>query len=167
VERPRLKRSDAFAADAMLGSLARKLRIMGFDTLYFSGGGDPELEELARKEKRVILTSDVSLYAHARRHGVDCVLIRGRTDIARLRELVDARGIRIGPRSGWPSRCAICNGELEPISREEAAEGVPQKSLHRHRMFFRCISCSRYYWHGNHWNRLGRLSSSLDRKGLT
>ncbi len=33
-----------FVADAMLGSLARKLRIFGFDTLYFREGPDLELE---------------------------------------------------------------------------------------------------------------------------
>ncbi|HVB95073.1 MAG TPA: Mut7-C RNAse domain-containing protein [Nitrososphaerales archaeon] len=45
-----VKSRPRFIADAMLGSLARKLRIFGFDTSYFSDGRDIELEDLARKE---------------------------------------------------------------------------------------------------------------------
>ncbi len=51
-------RPPRFVADAMLGSLARKLRIFGFDTLYFKDGGDSELLKLAKSEGRILLTSD-------------------------------------------------------------------------------------------------------------
>ena len=45
----------------MLGSLARKLRIFGYDTLYFREGSDAELERVAIAEDRVIVTADRGL----------------------------------------------------------------------------------------------------------
>ena len=164
------KRPPRFVADAMLGSLARKLRIFGFDTAYFSEGGDAELEALGRREGRVILTSDRRLFAHSGGSGTRAVLVEGKTDGARLRSVARqaGRGVRLRLGGGRPSRCAVCNGELELIGkREAAASKIPPKVVARHRLFFVCKSCSRRYWRGRHWDRLRRLSYSLDTKDLT
>jgi uncharacterized protein len=159
-----------FVADAMLGSLARKLRIFGFDTAYFKEGEDAELETLARSQRRIILTSDRLLFAHSRARGLRAVLVSGRTDRARLlsvRAQVGAgQDLWIGAETA--SRCAACNGELVRIGKEEAtAAKLPPRVLARHRLFFRCTACSRFYWRGGHWGRLRRLSSSLRTKALT
>ena len=47
-----------FIADAMLGRLARWLRLLGFDTLYYPDIGDRDLLRLSLQEGRVILTRD-------------------------------------------------------------------------------------------------------------
>jgi len=164
------KRPPRFVADAMLGSLARKLRIFGFDTSYFAEGGDLELEALARRERRVILTSDKRLFAHSDERGLQAILVEGKTDGARLRSIARKVGpgmtLRLG--GGRASRCAVCNGELELIGKGDAAAGkLPPKVLARHRLFYECRSCSRYYWRGKHWDRLRRLSYSLNAKDLT
>lgn len=169
LDRP-LVSSNVFVADAMLGSLARKLRIFGFDTIYFKEGSDFELEALAKREKRVILTSDRFLFEHAQRKRVKALFVEGRTDRARLLSLLGQAGPRLGMRiaNGGASRCAVCNGELEVINKRGTAAGqVPAKVLARHRLFYRCTSCSRSYWRGKHWERLRRLSYSLKRKDLT
>ncbi len=159
-----------FVADAMQGSLARKLRIFGFDTLYFKEGEDAALEALARKENRIILTSDASLFKHAQARWLRAILVQGTTDKARLELVVKLAGpeaIRIMGKRGM-SRCAVCNGELEVLRRKEAtATGMPAKVLARHRLFYRCNSCSRLYWRGRHWERLRRLSLSVKTKALT
>ena len=77
-----------FIADAMLGSLARKLRIFGFDTLYFREGSDAELEMVARTETRIILTSDRALLEHAVRAGLPALMMSGKGDRARLESLI-------------------------------------------------------------------------------
>jgi uncharacterized protein len=157
-----------FVADAMLGSLARKLRILGFDTLYFKEGSDSALEALAKREGRVVLTSDKDLFRRARTRRVRAILVEGKTDGARLLSVSRQAGLQPGSLRGRASRCAICNGELEVMGRRDvAASEVPPKVLARHRLFFRCTSCSRLYWRGKHWERLRRLSSSLKTKDLT
>ena len=50
-----------FVADCMLGRLAKWLRILGFDVLYFSKAEDPALVEIARRDGRVLLTRDTGL----------------------------------------------------------------------------------------------------------
>jgi uncharacterized protein len=165
-----MTRPPKLVADAMLGSLARKLRIFGFDTAYFKAGGDAELETLARKERRVILTSDKSLFERSHANGLQAVLVLGRTDRARLLSVLKQAGPRMTSHlgKGHVSRCAVCNGELEVLARKDAARTViPTKVLARHRLFYRCKSCSRFYWRGRHWERLRRLSSMLKTKALT
>jgi uncharacterized protein len=154
----------------MLGSLARKLRIFGFDTLYFSEGGDTELETLAGKERRVILTSDKRLLAHSESRGLQAVLVEGKTDRERLRSVMKRAGPGMTLRVGGvgASRCAVCNGELRVLGRRSAAAAkIPPKVLARHRLFYVCSSCSKCYWRGKHWERLRRLSYSLKTKDLT
>ena len=156
-----------FIADAMLGSLARKLRIFGFDTLYFGEGSDAELEALARRERRIVLTSDKALCLRARSEGLKVILVEGRTDRARLLIVRDRAGPGLTSRAGLASRCAVCNGQLETVKRSAAAGSVPSRVLARHRLFFRCTSCSKFYWRGGHWVRLRRLSRSVKTKDLT
>jgi hypothetical protein len=154
----------------MLGSLARKLRIFGFDTAYFKEGSDAELEALARKERRAILTSDASLFEHSRATGLRALLVAGRTDRARLLSVLTQAGPSITSQlgKGQASRCAVCNGELKVLGKREAAKTkIPPKVLARHRLFYVCRSCSRFYWRGRHWQRLRRLSYSLKTKALT
>ncbi|MDA4118800.1 MAG: Mut7-C RNAse domain-containing protein [Thaumarchaeota archaeon] len=159
-----------FIADAMLGSLARKLRIFGFDTLYFKDGDDAELESLARKEERVIVTSDLALSRDAGRRGARTLLVRGKTDKARLLSIAEALGPETFAQKGrrTSSRCALCNGVLEELGKREARKTpIPARVVARHRLFFRCASCAKVYWRGKHWDRLRRLSSSLRTKPLT
>ena len=49
----------------MLGKLAKWLKILGFDTLFFSRIGDDELLSIAQKENRVLLTRDTGLLERA------------------------------------------------------------------------------------------------------
>ena len=151
----------------MLGSLARKLRIFGFDTAYFSAGSDRGLEALAKAERRVILTSDRALYDHATSRGIEAALVTGRTDRERLgcvARVVGAASVK----ERRESRCAVCNGALERGGRTDARGwGVPPKVIQRHRQFYRCTNCSRLFWKGRHWTRLWRLSRSLVPKALT
>jgi uncharacterized protein len=163
-----LRSPPRFIADAMLGSLARKLRIFGLDTIYFTGD-DAELEALAKGKRRVILTCDRGLFDHARRHGARAILVEGRTDRERLLSIRGHREASLALFSlGKASRCAVCNGELEAVLKgDAAAAGVPGSVLARHRLFYRCTSCSRSYWRGKHWDRLRRLCYSLKAKDLT
>ena len=150
-----------FVADAMLGSLARKLRIFGFDTLYFREGSDSDLERIARVENRIIVTSDRSLVAHSTRAGLTAFGVFGRNDRQRLGSLVEqARGGAVSLRAG-PPRCALCNGVLERLARSQVSGSLPESVAMRHRLFYWCSACRKFYWRGGHWSRMRGLSSLL------
>ncbi|MEE8479837.1 MAG: Mut7-C RNAse domain-containing protein, partial [Desulfobacterales bacterium] len=55
-----------FIVDCMLGKLAKWLKILGFDTIYFSKIEDPALLALAQKEGRVLLSRDNELIEKSR-----------------------------------------------------------------------------------------------------
>jgi uncharacterized protein with PIN domain len=109
--RPRTR----FAADAMLGSLARKLRAFGFDVAYYRSGDDAGILRVARSGGRILITSDRELAARGGSHGVQSVLISRNNDASRISELAagcSARGIELV--RGEPM-CSLCGGELEHL----------------------------------------------------
>ena len=145
----------------MLGSLARKLRVFGFDSLYFREGPDSEIERIARTEGRAVLTSDRRLREHLSAQGLTAFLVVGRSDSARIRTVIArARAASLPLRPG-PTRCAFCNVELKFERRSEVAGRVPEAVFRRHRQFYSCPRCGRLFWKGDQWTRLRRLESLL------
>ena len=153
-----------FVADAMLGSLSRKLRAFGLDTAYYREGGDDGIIDLARDERRVILTSDGELFSRATSRGLRAILVQGSTDGRRIRSLLNsAKACGVAVNRGAPL-CSVCNGALAIIPRRQAASGVPASVIRRHRLFFRCRSCGKYYWKGGHWKKLSNLERGFGQR---
>jgi uncharacterized protein len=151
----------AFLADAMLGSFARKLRALGFDTEYFREGGDERALAIAKAEGRVLLTADQALAGFASRHGIAALLVEGRSDGGRLRSLASkAAAAGLSLRSG-DSRCSVCNGRLSRAQRGTLTSELPARVISSHRTFFRCTRCGKVYWKGTHWKKLRRLGGLL------
>ena len=151
-----------FVVDAMHGSLARKLRAMGFDSSYYEQGLDAGIIRLAAREGRVILSSDRSLVARARSRGLPAILLTGKKDGLRIREIAaGASGLGI-PLIMGGSLCSLCGGDLLALSREEVSGSVPPSVELHHRLFYRCASCGHLYWHGGHWKKLRSLARLLD-----
>jgi uncharacterized protein with PIN domain len=146
----------------MLGSLARKLRVFGFDTLYDRSSNDEKLVRLAIRQRRAILTADRLLASAAAASGASVILVQGETDAQRLRDIA-SRASRLGLdiAAGGPSRCALCNGPLKSASKRELGEKVPIGVSSRHRLFYLCAECGHIYWRGGHWKRLRRLQGVL------
>src|SRR5208337_2029398 len=105
-----------FISDVMLGSLARWLRIMGFDTIYFRAIDDNELIKLARQQDRTLLTRDTGI---ARRKQIQqLILIHSNITSEQVKEVLSA--LNKGGLS-FPElspRCPVCNGELAAAERK-------------------------------------------------
>jgi len=153
-----------FIADAMLGSLARKLRAFGFDATYYKDGDDAGLLRLALRDGRIVLTADRSLAARADARGIRTIFLVGDSDGKRLGSL--ARGARAAGVSlvRGDSLCSLCGGELRAVKKNEISGEVPPSVRRRHRLFFQCESCGQIYWRGSHWKRLMSLARRLDQK---
>jgi uncharacterized protein with PIN domain len=131
-------------ADGMLGTLAKWLRLLGYDTAYDNAASDPELARRARAEDRILLTRDRELSA---RRGLRTLLIESQVLEEQVREVQDALG---PPREPPLSRCPVCNGVLEELSPAEAADRVPPYVRRTQTEFRRCPGCDRVYWPGSH-----------------
>jgi uncharacterized protein with PIN domain len=134
-----------FLADTMLGRLATWLRLLGYDTAYLPDANDAELARRARAEDRVLLTRDIEL---TRRRGVRCVLIESERVEEQVQQVFHA--LKLTPREAF-SRCAVCNGALEEVSKEAVRGAVPPYVFHTQERFRRCPCCERVYWRGTHW----------------
>ncbi|MDG7016223.1 MAG: hypothetical protein JRM82_02490 [Nitrososphaerota archaeon] len=153
-----------FVADAMLGSLARKLRALGFETSYYKAGDDSGLLGIARSENRIVLTADRALASRADALHLSVMQLAGKKDSRRVREIAEsAKRMGIGLRRGDPL-CSVCGGRLDAMKRAAVAGKVPRSVENRHRLFFKCATCGKHYWRGSHWKKLRSLSRLLEEK---
>ena len=106
----------------MLGRLARWLRFLGCDTLYYSGISDSSLIRIAREQDRVVLTRDTRLI---KIKGLkNYLLITSNDSFQQLLEVIDSLKIR---QFTLLSRCVKCNGELmKIIDKVEIKDSVPE-----------------------------------------
>jgi uncharacterized protein with PIN domain len=139
-----------FFADAMLGRLARWLRILGYDTRYEAHVDDAALVRGALRENRVILTRDRGLPEEFRVRSL--VLVESERPQDQLRELVTR--FQLDTEGRLFTRCSRCNAALESVSRQQIAERVPQRVFRDHDRFKRCPGCERIYWEGSHVDRI-------------
>ncbi len=140
--------------DHMLGTLAKWLRFMGYDTAYPGPLDDTELLALAEREDRVLLTRDKELAGRSPR------ALRVRSDD--LDEQVREVSLLLDLKLIDPlSRCSLCNTPLVAAGPEEVGDLVPQGVRNRHTSFWQCPTCRKVYWQGSHWvkmvERLNRL----------
>lgn len=146
-QRPGTVRQDPrFVADAMLGRLARYLRLLGFDTLYDAHADDAQLVKRAAVEGRVLLTRDRRLVEE--QHPPEVLLVEEEEVLAQLRQVLGALGSHVAAAA--PPRCSRCNEVLQPAAPAVVRGGVPQAVLRRVKRFARCPSCHRVYWEGSH-----------------
>jgi len=142
-------------ADAMLGRLAKWLRLLGYDTVYASTLPDHRIAARARAEGRIILTRDREL---ARRRGIRSMYIDSQVLEAQINEVVSALG---APAPGTEPRCPRCNALLSQIGLDEVRARVPAYVLERHRHFRQCRACDKVYWPGSHWQNVQSVVEPL------
>ncbi len=148
--------------DHMLGTLAKWLRFMGYDTTYPGPLDDSELLAVAKQEGRVLLTRDKELVGRSR----DAIRVRSDDLEEQIREVASRLELKlVDPLS----RCSLCNAVLVAASAEEVGGLVPEGVRARHDTFWRCPSCGKVYWQGTHWarmvERLDRLPLDLGTQG--
>jgi len=135
-----------FIADAMLGRLARWLRLLGFDTLYFADISDSRLLRIAMEQERIILTRDTHLIE---RKGIkEYLLLKENDTFKQLHEVIDTLKIKeFNPLS----RCVHCNGLLTKIvNKNEIKESIPEFVFLNFNLFLKCPDCGKVYWEGTH-----------------
>jgi uncharacterized protein len=135
-----------FIADAMLGRLARWLRFLGFDTVYFSGISDVRLIRIACEQDRTILTRDTRLI---KIKGLRSYLLIASDDpFQQLLETISTFKLR---EFRLLSRCVKCNGNLQKIKdKSEVKDLVPEYVLLHYNLFQKCTDCGKIYWEGTH-----------------
>jgi uncharacterized protein len=159
-----VKEPRRFIADAMLGKLAKWLRILGFDVAYEHPIGDQDLVRRARSESRHILTRDCRLVQRRWSGSIRFTVIRDDHWPEQLRQvLLEMKPL---PPIRILTRCVRCNELLRPLPREKALGSVPPYVHRTHKRFMHCPLCDRIYWRGTHPKQIvNRLRSLRIREG--
>ena len=139
-------REPRFICDVHLGKLARRLRLLGFDTTYNNSATDPEIVATALAEYRIIVTRDHGiLKQRVVTHGY---LVRSNLVTEQVVELLDRFDLR--GRIKPLSRCARCNGMIEAVAKPEVEHELPSRTRRHYESFNRCQHCGAIYWRGAH-----------------
>ncbi|MBK3640566.1 MULTISPECIES: Mut7-C RNAse domain-containing protein [Streptomyces] len=138
-----------FLLDVHLGTLARRLRLLGVDTAYESTDiGDPALAALSAAEKRVMLSRDRGLLR--RRELWAGAYVYSTRPEDQLRDILDRFRPELRP---W-TRCTACNGLLKEATKEEVADQLHGGTQRSYDVFAQCRECGRAYWKGAHHEQL-------------
>lgn len=150
--RPKPLRVIRFLTDAHLGALAKRLRLLGFDTRHAGTLADAEIALLSKSERRILLTRDRELLKRKQvNHGC---YIRETDPAHQLAYVIQRLDLR---RAARPfTRCVECNGRVEETAHETVARSVPAGVARRFRRFWICRSCQRVYWRGSHYESLSK-----------
>lgn len=139
-----------FVADAMLGRLARWLRVLGFDTAYDATLADAAMVALANEEMRVLLTRDRHLLRELR--PIHALEIRSDIPLEQLRDVVAE--LALAPPLELFTRCILCNTPLSDPLPEAQATGLLPEEFEVPGPVRRCPACGKLYWHGSHARRM-------------
>ena len=118
-----------FLVDAMLGNIAKKLRVLGFDAEYFSDIDDSKLIEKAKNENRTIISRDRQLIERARKNEISSVYITKENEIEQFLELLEITHLQLDEISGDSARCTKCNSTNSRIIKLEVENKIPQGVL--------------------------------------
>lgn len=146
-----------FIADGMLGGLAKWLRLMGYDTLYFNTHRKTELLSTARKEGRIILTRDRKL---CRDNGDIAIFIENDGTHRQLTEAKQKLSLKLNPEMFF-TRCPLCNCLLEEKKKDDVISIVPEYVRNNKDKFSQCPGCKRVYWDGDHCKEIRGLLKTL------
>ena len=158
---PRVRHLDPeerrFAADAMLGRLARWLRLFGFDCTYDSEITDEEIVRQCLADGRTLLTRDRRL---PHEWWIGGVFVLREEEVAR--QLVEViQGFDLASSIRVLTRCSECNRTLDRATRSDVSGRVPARVQELHTVFSECRGCGRVYWEGTHAARIRALAESV------
>ncbi|WP_306325336.1 Mut7-C RNAse domain-containing protein [Streptomyces venezuelae] len=148
-----------FLLDVHLGTLARRLRLLGVDAAYESEDiGDPALAALSARERRVMLSRDRGLLRR-RELWAGAYIYSDRPE-DQLRDVLERFAPPLAP---W-TRCTACNGELSGADKDAVRERLERGTEKTYDVFAECVECGRVYWRGAHHARLEAIVTDAVRE---
>jgi uncharacterized protein with PIN domain len=136
----------------MLGRLAKWMRLLGLDTMYYRNTNGKTIIHHSRKEGRRILTRSKIL---ADKYN-DVILIKSEHIMDQLKQITNLVDIE-SPFS----RCPVCNTETKDVKKENIKEDVPPYVFEIHNDFKRCPECGRVFWKGTHYKEIEKVINEI------
>jgi len=143
-----------FIVDNNVGKLAKWLRIMGYDTLFFNGSNDSRMIAIALAEERVVLTKDTQIMKRGviTRGRLKAIFILSDEPELQMHQVIDA--LHLDCRFKPFTICLECNQPLLEKSKQQVKELVPPYVFQTQNQYMECPTCHRIYWRGTHWQTM-------------
>src|SRR3990167_10799559 len=146
-----------FILDVHLGTLAKYMRILGFDSLYKNNYKDEEIVDISLKEKRTILTRDRGILKRSEvTHGYWIRSTKTDTQIIEVIKRFDLK-----EQIKELSRCLLCNSLLKKISKEKIIDRLPRKVREFQNEFYYCKACDKIFWKGSHYTKMMKTIENI------
>lgn len=145
-----------FLADVHLGKLARLLRLLGFDTFYRNNCTNNQLVQLSIHENRVLLSRKPSWLKNT---AIESLIIKNEDSLLQLKQVIDHFQLK-GQLHPF-SRCIVCNGILQPVTKESISHLLKKNTGEYFHQFWQCHQCKRIYWTGSHYERMLKTIESI------
>ena len=150
--------------DQMLGSLAKWLRILGFDTFYANAEiSDDELLDIAKNENRTIISRDKELILRGKKENLNVIKIKNTDLDEQLNKILEY--IKINEKLVL-SRCSLCNTILDTIEKSKVEGKVPRKVFDNNDDFWFCNKCKKFYWTGSHYNKILDKINNITKRNI-
>lgn len=146
-----------FALDSSLGSLAKWLRILGFDSVYVPGIPS-KLSLFYGTEDRIILTRTRRI--QDQNPGRHLLFIRHNDLRDQLIQVISDLKLDFSDVKPF-SRCIRCNSPVHEISKEQIRSFVPDYVYEKGYSFNKCPACERIYWAGSHFQRVTDIVTEI------
>ncbi|MEJ8803837.1 Mut7-C RNAse domain-containing protein [Pontibacter sp. H249] len=151
-----------FVLDVHLGSLAKVLRMLGFDVVYHQSLHDTEIAQLAQAEQRIVLTRDIGLLKQKIiEHGY---WLRSQQTEQQLQEVVSRYELQEHFKP--LIRCLRCNELIRQVPKQEVLHKLPPKTRLYFHDFYYCSPCDKVYWKGSHYEHMMQVVQQLKIKLL-
>ena len=139
-----------FIADANLGKLVRKMRLLGFDVAFDKRTTKDDIIETMINDNRVILCIDRRLLMRKQVQRGYCI----RSDDSNLQTLEVIRRFDLLDFINPFTRCVYCNALVNPVDKAEVLKYLDPKTKEFYDEFTQCPQCKKIYWDGSHTERL-------------
>ena len=143
-----------FIVDNNVGKLAKWLRIMGYDTLFFSSRNDSHMIATALAEGRVVLTRDTQIMKRrvVTSGKLKAILIQSDKPELQMHQVIDTLSLDCQFRPF--TICLECNQPLVVRNKQEVKDLVPPYVYQTQSQYMECPACHRIYWRGTHWQAM-------------
>lgn len=143
-----------FIVDNNVGKLVKWLRIMGYDTLFFSGSDDSGMIAIALAEDRVILTRDTQIVERrvVTSGRLKAILIQSDEPELQMQQVIDS--LNLDCQFKPFTLCLECNQPLVERSKQQVKDLVPAYVFQTQSQYMECPACHRIYWRGTHWQAM-------------
>ena len=158
------KNEPIFFVDAMLGNIAKKLRLMGYDSKYLANIEDDELINQAKKDNRIIISRDEDLIRKSLKLGLAAIFVKNRQEIEQFHEIIKKSNLKKFEMNGDRARCPNCNSKTESVDKKNIHKKIPNKVLEYHEKFWECKVCDKIFWEGTHIQNLQKFVRKLNER---